>query len=101
MSRKLIFRNILAQEWGAGANGVERSRRSEATRTRSLSGLGFRIHSEWISSTILVRRELRIEIRGDRGAEIGPKDARMDRKAFGRKSRAVILGAQGLSSVGP
>ena len=68
---------------------------------RSLSDLGFRIHSEWISRTILVRREPRIEIRGDRRAGIGPKDARRDRKSFGRKTRAVALGAQGLSSVGP
>ena len=66
---------------------------------RSLSDLGFRIHSEWISRTILVRREPRIEIRGDRRAGIGPKDARRDRKSFGRKTRAVALGAQGLSAI--
>ena len=69
--------------------------------TRSLSGLGFRIHSEWIPRTILVTTEPRIEIRGDRGAGIGPEDARMDRKAFGRLILAVILGAQDPSSVGP
>ena len=33
--------------------------------TRSLSGFWFRIHSEWTSNTIWVRREPRIEIRGD------------------------------------
>ena len=67
--------------------------------TRSLSGLGFRIHSEWISRTILVRREPRIEIRGDRGAGIGPKDARMVRKSFGRRLLDLYRGSHGADEV--